>query len=192
MDKRLVGVTFKVSEAGPTTWTLRTNIAHYQYGGITVPTHTCKHPRSSLQVGDTVVVQRAGDVIPQIVRVVMEKRRRGTKPYEFPRKCPACGSHAVREVDEATGKQDVDRRCTGGLICPAQAVERLRHFVSRDAFDIEGLGGVYIETLYENGLLKEPADIFALTRKSEVLGRVLAEPVGLGVEVEGQGDDELS
>jgi DNA ligase (NAD+) len=78
-------------------------------------------------------------------------------------------------VDEKTGKADVDVRCTGGLICPAQAVERLKYFVGRNAFDIEGLGGVYIETLHERGLLKEPADIFALTRKPEVLGKILAE-----------------
>jgi DNA ligase (NAD+) len=93
----------------------------------------------------------------------------------MPRKCPVCGSHAVREVDEKTGKEDVDRRCTGGLICDAQVVERLKHFVGRDAFDIEGFGGTYIETLHEAGLLKEPADIFLLTKHPAKLGRVLAE-----------------
>ena len=75
--------------------------------------------------GDTVVVQRAGDVIPQIVRVILEKRPRGAKPYEFPQTCPICHSHAVREVDEKTGNAEAARRCTGGLICAAQAVERL-------------------------------------------------------------------
>jgi DNA ligase (NAD+) len=122
-----------------------------------------------------VVIQRAGDVIPQIVRVIPEKRPRGLKPYQFPHTCPACGSHAVREVDEKTGKEDVDRRCTGGLVCPAQAVERLRHFVSRNAFDIEGFGGIYIETLHEKGLLKEPADIFRLAKKPDALNQALAE-----------------
>jgi DNA ligase (NAD+) len=131
--------------------------------------------RKDVRIGDTVVVQRAGDVIPQIVRVVLEKRSRGAKPFAFPHKCPVCGSHAVREVDEKTGKEDVDRRCTGGLICSAQAVERLRHFVSRQAFDIEGFGGIYIETLHEKGLLKEPADIFRLARKPDALNRALAE-----------------
>jgi len=105
--------------------------------------------------------------IPQIVRVILEKRPRGAKPYEFPKKCPACGSHAVREVDDKTGKEDVDRRCTGGLICPAQAVERLKHFVSRDAFDIEGLGETYIELFHKEGLLKGPADIFSLKDRVE-------------------------
>ena len=128
-----------------------------------------------MRIGDTVVVQRAGDVIPQIVRVIEDKRPRSAKPYEFPHKCPACGSHAVREKDEKTGKEDVDRRCTGGLICAAQAVERLKHFVGRAAFDIEGFGGVYIETLFEKGLIKEPADIFRLARKPDVLNRALAE-----------------
>ncbi|MBV8976457.1 MAG: NAD-dependent DNA ligase LigA [Alphaproteobacteria bacterium] len=148
-------------------------------GGVVVQNATLHNEdeiaRKDVRVGDTVVVQRAGDVIPQIVRVVLEKRPRGAKPYQFPYKCPACGSHAVRETDEKTGKEEVDRRCTGGLICPAQAVERLRHFVSRDAFDIEGFGGTYIETLFEKGLLKEPADIFRLAKKPEALDRALAE-----------------
>jgi DNA ligase (NAD+) len=148
-------------------------------GGVVVQNATLHNEdeiaRKDVRIGDSVIVQRAGDVIPQIVRVVEEKRPRGAKPYQFPHKCPACGSHAVREVDEKTGKEDVDRRCTGGLICPAQTVERLRHFVGRDAFDIEGFGGVYIETLHEKGLLKEPADIFALAKKPDVLDRALSE-----------------
>jgi DNA ligase (NAD+) len=104
-------------------------------------------------------------VIPQIVRVILEARPKSAKPYKFPEKCPVCGSHAVREVDEKTGKTDVDRRCTGGLICAAQAVERLYHFVSRDAFDIEGMGGKHIQAFYDDGLVKEPADIFLLEKK---------------------------
>ncbi|MEP9379603.1 NAD-dependent DNA ligase LigA [Aquabacter sp. CN5-332] len=119
-----------------------------------------------IRVGDTVVVQRAGDVIPQVVSVVLEKRPASAQPYHFPDVCPACGSHAVREVDPKTGKQDAVRRCTGGLICPAQAVERLRHFVSRNAFDIEGLGEKQVHAFYEWGLVKEPADIFTLEARN--------------------------
>jgi DNA ligase (NAD+) len=131
--------------------------------------------RLDAREGDFVIIQRAGDVIPQVVRVLPDKRPRNAKSYHMPHECPICGSHAVREVDEKTGKQDVDRRCTGGLICDAQAVERLKHFVGRDAFDIEGFGGVYIETLHDAGLLKEPADIFLLAKKRAVLGKALAE-----------------
>lgn len=148
-------------------------------GGVVVQNATLHNEdeikRLDARIGDTVVIQRAGDVIPQVVRVVTEKRKRGAKEYAFPTRCPACDSHAVREVDEKTGKEDVDRRCTGGLICPAQAVERLRYFVARPCFDIEGFGGVYIETLFEKGLLKEPADIFRLAKHPEKLNRALAE-----------------
>jgi len=147
-------------------------------GGVVVQNATLHNEdeiaRLDVRLGDTVVIQRAGDVIPQVVRVVTEKRPRGAKAFQFPHKCPACGSHAVREVDEKTGREEVDRRCTCGLICPAQAVERLRHFVSRQAFDIEGFGGVYIETLHEKGLLKEPADIFRLAKTPDKLDRALA------------------
>ena len=148
-------------------------------GGVVVENATLHNEdeiaRLDAREGDTVIIQRAGDVIPQVVRVITEKRPRGAKPYHMPHKCPICGSHAVREVDEKTGKEDVDRRCTGGLICSAQVVERLKHFVGRDAFDIEGFGGTYIETLHEAGMLKEPADIFQLAKQPAKLGKVLAE-----------------
>jgi DNA ligase (NAD+) len=148
-------------------------------GGVLVQNATLHNEdeieRLDARIGDTVVIQRAGDVIPQVLRVIPEKRPKNAKPYKFPDKCPVCGSHAVREVDEKTGKVDVDRRCTGGLICDAQTVERLRYFVGRDQFDIEGLGGTMIELFHDKGLLKEPADIFSLTKKPEKVSKVLAE-----------------
>ncbi|MFL5238853.1 MAG: NAD-dependent DNA ligase LigA [Rhizomicrobium sp.] len=138
-------------------------------GGVVVQNATLHNEdeiaRKDVRIGDTVVVQRAGDVIPQIVRAIESRRPKGARPYKFPQKCPACGSHAVREVDEKTGKAEVARRCTGGLICPAQAVERLRHFVSRNAFDIEGLGEKHIIAFHEDGLIQEPADIFGLEER---------------------------
>ncbi|MDX6805583.1 NAD-dependent DNA ligase LigA [Terrihabitans rhizophilus] len=122
---------------------------------------------NDIRVGDTVVVQRAGDVIPQIVRVLVEKRPPESRPYEFPTTCPACGSHAVREEGVS------DRRCTGGLVCPAQLQERLRHFVSRDAMDIEGLGEKQVLALHEWGLVNEPSDIFRLeTAEKDGLARL--------------------
>ena len=148
-------------------------------GGVVVQNATLHNEdeiaRLDARIGDSVVIQRAGDVIPQIVRVIADKRPKNAKPYKFPETCPVCGSHAVREVDEKTGKMDVDRRCTGGLICDAQTVERLKYFVGRDQFDIEGLGGTLIELFHDKGLLKEPADIFALTGKPAKVAKVLAE-----------------
>ncbi len=126
-------------------------------GGVLVARATLHNEdeiaRKDLRVGDTVIVQRAGDVIPQIVSVVPE-RPRGEEPYRYPDICPACGSHAVRPPGE------VVRRCTGGLICPAQRVERLIHFVSRNAFDIDGLGEKTIQEFYAEGWLHGPADLF--------------------------------
>lgn len=124
---------------------------------------------ADIRIGDTVVIQRAGDVIPQIVKVVLDKRPKGAKPYVFPEVCPVCGSPAVREVNEKTGKEDARRRCTGELICAAQAVEQLKHLVSRGALDIEGLGTEQIELFFAEGILKTSADIFRLReRRREV------------------------
>ncbi len=134
-------------------------------GGVVVANATLHNEdeivRKDVRVGDTVVIQRAGDVIPQVVEVVLEKRPKGAKPYTYPDHCPVCNSLAIREEGE------VVRRCTGGLICRAQAVERLKHFVSRDAFDIEGLGAKIIEEFWEEALIKTPADIFRLAEKDK-------------------------
>jgi len=134
-------------------------------GGVVVSRATLHNEdevrRKKVRVGDTVVVQRAGDVIPQVVSVVLDKRPPGTSEYVFPELCPECGSLAIREEGE------VARRCTGGLICPAQAVERLKHFVSRNAFDIEGLGTKHIKAFWQDGLIAGPGDIFRLDARAQ-------------------------
>ena len=122
-----------------------------------------------IRIGDTVIVQRAGDVIPQVLDVVMEKRPADAVPYEFPKTCPVCGSHAVRERHEKTGRLDSVTRCSGGFVCRAQAVEHLKHFVSRNAFDIEGLGAKQIDFFFaaEDAALsiRTAPDIFTLEKR---------------------------
>jgi DNA ligase (NAD+) len=117
-----------------------------------------------IRIGDWVAVYRAGDVIPKIEDVDLARRPPDALPYAFPDRCPVCGSDAIRAEGEAV------RYCTGGLICPAQAVEKLKHFVSRDAFDVEGLGAKTVEDFFARGWLAEPADVFALEdRRVELL-----------------------
>jgi DNA ligase (NAD+) len=129
-------------------------------GGVLVTRATLHNEdeiaRKDVRIGDTVMLQRAGDVIPQILGVLLDKRPQGATPWVPPETCPICGSVALRPPGE------VVRRCTGGLICPAQAVERIIHFVSRGAFDIEGLGDRTVAEFYDDGLIHGPADIFAL------------------------------
>jgi DNA ligase (NAD+) len=153
-------------------------------GGVVVQNATLHNEdeivRKDVRIGDTVIVQRAGDVIPQILGVVMEKRPKGAKRFVFPDVCPACGSHASREINPNTGKEDAVRRCTGGLICPAQRVERLKHFVSRNAFDIEGLGEKHIKAFYADGLIQAPPDIFTLEKRDKRASSKLAEREGWG------------
>jgi len=136
-------------------------------GGVVVARATLHNQdfieAKDIRVGDAVVIQRAGDVIPQVVEVRTDRRPADTEPYRFPETCPVCGSLAVRPPGEAV------RRCTGGLICAAQITERLRHFVGRDAFDIEGLGRKQVPQLLEAGLIAQPADIFKLSQRQEDL-----------------------
>tara|TARA_R110002049_G_scaffold10127_1_gene50071 strand:- start:24521 stop:26623 length:2103 start_codon:yes stop_codon:yes gene_type:complete len=112
-----------------------------------------------IRIGDWVQIYRAGDVIPKVADVDLDKRPKDAAPYEFPSICPECGSDAIRETGDAV------RRCSGGLICPAQAVEKLKHFVARGAFDIEGLGAKQVEQFYHDGWIAEPADIFTLKER---------------------------
>ncbi|CAN7379049.1 NAD-dependent DNA ligase LigA [Devosia sp. LjRoot3] len=128
-----------------------------------------------IRIGDTVIIQRAGDVIPQIVDVILDKRPADAQPYVMRDTCPVCGSPAVREINEKTGKEDSRRRCTGEMICPAQAVEGLRHFVSRGALDIEGLGAENIDTFFNAGLIRTAADIFTLRDRRPEVQKALAE-----------------
>jgi DNA ligase (NAD+) len=147
-------------------------------GGVVVSNATLHNEdeieRKDVRIGDHVVIQRAGDVIPQVVKVLTEKRTGKEKKFKYPDKCPVCGSLAIREEGE------VAKRCTGGLICDAQAVERLKHFVSRLAFDIEGMGEKIIQEFWEKELVRAPADIFKLEEKNKKLQPPLQEWEGWG------------
>ena len=164
----LEGIDIQVGRTGALTPVAR--LTPVNVGGVLVRNATLHNEdeiaRKDVRIGDTVMLQRAGDVIPQIVGVVPDKRPRGAEPYVFPDHCPVCGSVAVRPPGE------VVRRCTGGLICPAQTEERLIHFVSRPAFDIEGLGEKTIREFHADGLVRGPADIFRLPEhEAEIAAR---------------------
>ena len=162
---RLEAIAVQVGRTGALTPVAR--LAPVTVGGVVVARASLHNEdeiaRKDVREGDTVIVQRAGDVIPQVVSVDLARRPEGAAPFDFPDSCPVCGAHAAREAGEAK------RRCTGGLTCEAQAVERLRHFVGRDAFDIEGLGTRQIEAFWRDSLVREPADLFRIAAHAGAL-----------------------
>jgi len=180
---RLIGIDIQVGRTGSLTPVAR--LEPVNVGGVIVSNATLHNEdeiaRKDIRIGDRVTVQRAGDVIPQILSVVDPDRGDRARPWRMPETCPECGSAAVREADAASGEADARRRCTGGLICPAQRTERLKHFVSRKALDIDGLGARQIELFQSKGVLRTPADLFRLDARIAAEGLPpLAEWDGFG------------
>ncbi|HKI63349.1 MAG TPA: NAD-dependent DNA ligase LigA [Burkholderiales bacterium] len=156
---RVVAIDVQVGRTGALTPVAR--LEPVLVGGVTVTNATLHNEdelrRKDVRVGDTVVVRRAGDVIPEVVSVQLERRPHGSHQFHMPKKCPVCGSAVVRAEDEAIA------RCSGGLFCPAQRKQALRHFASRRAMDIEGLGERLVDQLVDSGLVETPADAYSLT-----------------------------
>jgi DNA ligase (NAD+) len=167
----LEDITLQVGRTGAITPVAR--VRPVLVGGVTVVNATLHNgdeiARKDLRIGDTVIIQRAGDVIPQIVGPVLEERPAGAVPFEFPTHCPCPLQTPLARETTAGGAETVVRRCTGEFACPFQRVEHLKHFVSRRAFDIEGLGDKQLQAFFDEGLVREPADIFRLARNDEVL-----------------------
>lgn len=158
---KLLEIDVQVGRTGALTPVAR--LEPVQVGGVTVTNATLHNEdeieRKDVRIGDTVVVRRAGDVIPEILRVIKDKRPKNARRFKMPSECPECGSEVVRPEGEAIA------RCTGGLICPAQRVRALIHFASRRALDIEGLGEKLVEQLVEQGLVENLADLYQLTQE---------------------------
>ena len=161
----ILGIDIQVGRTGALTPVAR--LQPVTVGGVMVSNATLHNEDyitdKDIRIGDQVQIQRAGDVIPQVLGVDVEARKGDETVFIYPDHCPSCGSPAIRPEGEAV------RRCTGQLSCPAQLLERLKHFVSRDAFDIEGLGARIIEELHQEGMLNEPADIFHLNQYRDTL-----------------------
>ena len=179
---RLLAIDLQVGHTGALTPVAR--LEPVTVGGVVVSNATLHNEdyieEKDIRIGDRVIVQRAGDVIPQVLEVIPAHRPTDAAAYAMPTTCPVCGSHAVREFNANLGRTDAVRRCTGGLICSAQAVERLKHFVSRDAFDIDGLGVKQIQAFFADGIVTGPADIFNL-REREAAGTIaLRDREGFG------------
>lgn len=178
----LLGIDIQVGRTGALTPVAK--LRPVTVGGVVVSNATLHNEdeiaRKDVRIGDTVVVQRAGDVIPQVVRVVLDQRPADAKPFTPLSACPVCGSPALREADDEAGTADVVRRCSGGLACPAQVKERLKHFVSRNALDVEGLGDKQIEAFYDDGRIQQLADIFTLAERDRQSLNKLKDQKGFG------------